>query len=225
VNGGLPFRDRFEAGRVLARLLERRYRGRRDLLVLALPRGGVPVASEVARVLRAPLDVFLVRKLGVPGHAELAMGAIATGDTRVLNEVASLLRVPGDVIEEVTAVERRELERRTRAFRGNRPDPDVAGRTVLLVDDGLATGSTMEAAIAALRRQGPRAVVVAVPVGSAKTCARLSEEVDDLVCVETPEPFYAVGQAYEDFTQVEDDEVRALLADAQERSSRTEAVR
>src|SRR5262249_20201779 len=161
---------RRDAGRALAEKL-RAYADRPDVIVLALPRGGVPVAFEVARALHAPLDVFLVRKLGLPGHEELAMGAIATGGVRVLNEVAEALQIPEEVIEAVTAREEKELQRRERMFRGDRPRPDVRGRVVILVDDGLATGSTMRAAVAALRRQGPARVVVAVPVGAAETCA------------------------------------------------------
>ena len=210
-----PFRDRAEAGQALAGELVGRYGGRGDVLVLGLPRGGVPVAYEVARALKAPLDAFLVRKLGVPGHPELAMGAIAIGGTQVINdEVVAHLSIPAEAIEAVAERERRELARRARAFRGDRPDPVVSGKTVILVDDGLATGSTMRAAVAALRRQGPSRIVVAVPVGSSSTCAEIAAEVDDVVCAETPEPFQAVGQGYEDFEQTTDDEVRDLLARA-----------
>jgi predicted phosphoribosyltransferase len=212
----MRFRDRADAGRHLAARL-RAYAGRPDVLVLALPRGGVPVAYEVARALHAPLDVFLVRKLGLPGHEELAMGAIATGGVRVLNEqVVQGLGVPDEVIDEVTGAELRELQRREREYRDDRPAPDVRGRTVILVDDGLATGSTMRAAAAALRRLGPARVVVAVPVGAAATCAELQEVADAVVCAATPEPFYAVGMWYEDFSQTTDDEVRELLARAAE---------
>jgi predicted phosphoribosyltransferase len=207
----MRYRDRFEAGRALAEHLHR-YANRPDVLVLALPRGGVPVGFEVARALNAPLDVFLVRKLGVPGHEELAMGAIATGGVRVLNdEVVQVLRIPEEVIDEVAAEEQRELERREREYRGDRPPPDVRGRVVILVDDGLATGSTMRAAVAALRQQGPARIVVAVPVGAAETCAELHEEADEAVCAQAPEPFYAVGLWYEDFTQTTDEEVHDLL--------------
>ncbi len=186
-----------------------------DVLVLALPRGGVPVAYEVARALGAPLDVFVVRKLGVPGHEELAMGAVATGGVRVLNEdVVRGLRIPDPVIDAVTAVEREELERRERLYRGDRPSPDVRGRTVILVDDGLATGATMHAAIKALRQQQPARIVVAVPTAAPETCAALRREVDDVVCAITPEPFYSVGLWYEDFSQTSDEEVRELLARA-----------
>jgi predicted phosphoribosyltransferase len=207
------YRDRVEAGRALGRALAPRYGGRGDVLVLALPRGGVPVAHEVARALGAPLDVFLVRKLGVPGHPELAMGAIASGGTRVLNEeVIATLGIPAAWIEAVAREERQELERRAVAFRGRRPLPLVAGRTVILVDDGLATGSTMRAAIRALRRQRPAAIVVAVPIGVASTCESIASEVEDVVCASTPDPFVAVGQGYEDFTQTTDEEVRDILA-------------
>ncbi len=210
------YHDRFEAGRALAARLEK-YADRPDVLVLALPRGGVPVAYEVARALHAPLDIFLVRKLGLPGQPELAMGAIATGGVRVLNdEVVRVLRVPEEVIDAVAAEEGEELERREREYRGDRPPPDVRGRIVILVDDGLATGSTMRAAVAALRRQGPARIVVAVPVGAAETCAEMGEEADEAVCARTPDPFYAVGLWYEDFTQTTDEEVHALLQRAAE---------
>lgn len=206
------FRDRADAGRRLASLL-RSYAGRGDVLVLALPRGGVPVGYEVARALGAPLDVFLVRKLGVPGHEELAMGAIASGGVRVLNrDVVSALGIPPAAIEAMAAREARELERREREYRGDLLPPDVRGRTAILVDDGLATGSTMRAAIQALRRQQPAAIVVAVPVAAAETCAELAPLVDDMVCAATPHPFRAVGLWYEDFSQTGDEEVRELLA-------------
>ena len=183
--------------------------------MLGLPRGGVPVASEVARALEAPLDVFLVRKLGVPGHEELAMGAIATGGLRVLNhDVVRHLRIPEDVVEAVTTRELQELARRERSYRGDRPPPDVHGRTVVLVDDGLATGSSMRAAAMAVRQQEPRRIVVAVPVAAPSTCEDLKAEVDDVVCALTPDPFYAVGLWYGDFSQVSEDEVRRLLAQA-----------
>ena len=189
------------------------YAGRSDVLVLALPRGGVPVAFEVARALRAPLDIFLVRKLGVPGQEELAMGAIASGGVRVVNEdVVRHLGIPPEVIDAVAAREQGELERRERAYRDERPAPDVRGRTVMLVDDGLATGSTMRAAALALRQKGPARVVVAVPVASREACAEFRGEVDDVVCAATPEPFMGVGRWYEDFSQTTDEEVRELLA-------------
>jgi predicted phosphoribosyltransferase len=207
-----PFRNRRDAGRVLAAYLAH-YANRPDVLVLALPRGGVPVAYEVANALGAPLDVFLVRKLGVPGHEELAMGAVATGAVRVLNErVVGGLGIPDDVIDAVVAREEQELRRRERLYRGDRLPPDVRGRTVILVDDGLATGATMLAAVRALRQQQPARIVVAVPAGSPDTCAQLRSESDDVVCAITPEPFSAVGRWYEDFAQTSDDEVRALLA-------------
>jgi predicted phosphoribosyltransferase len=210
------FHDRADAGRVLAGRLAH-YAGRRDVIVLALPRGGVPVAFEVAQALRAPLDVFLVRKLGVPGQRELAMGALATGGVRVLNEdVVNALGIPDEVIDAVAAEEQDELGRREHEYRGDRPPPDVRGRVVILIDDGLATGSTMRAAVAALRRQGPARIVVAVPVGAPETCADLAEEADEVVCARTPEPFYAVGRWYDDFSQTTDEEVRELLDRAAE---------
>jgi predicted phosphoribosyltransferase len=205
------FRDRTEAGRLLAGQLEK-YAGKPDLIVLALPRGGVPVAYEVARALHAPLDVFVVRKLGIPGHEELAMGAVATGGVRVLNDqVVRGLGIPDDVIDAVANWEVQELQRRERLYRGNRPPPDVKGKTIILVDDGLATGSTMLAAVRALRQQGPARTVVAVPVASPDTCELLKAYVDEVVCAATPEPFYAVGLWYEDFSQTTDEEVRELL--------------
>jgi len=208
------FRDRREAGRALAAKLAA-YAHRPDVLVLALPRGGVPVAYDVARALGAPLDVFIVRKLGIPGHEELAMGAVATGGVRVLNEqVVHALNIPDHVIDAVTASEQQELARRERLYRGDRPPPDVRGRTVTLVDDGLATGASMHAAIAALRRQQPAHIVVAVPIAAPETCDALRAEVDDVVCAITPEPFHAVGLWYDDFSQTTDEEVGDLLARA-----------
>lgn len=205
------FQDRVEAGQVLASELGA-YVGQPNVLVLALPRGGVPVAFEVAQALHAPLDVFLVRKLGVPGHEELAMGAIASGGVRVLNRsVVDSLSIPDHVIAAVAVQEQRELERREHAYRGNRPDPEVRGRTVLLVDDGLATGATMRAAAAAIRAQEPRRLVVAVPVAARETCDEFRDEVDEVVCAITPEPFYAVGVWYGDFSQTTDEEVHELL--------------
>ena len=207
-----PYRDRVEAGRFLAEKLTD-YADRPDVLVLALPRGGVPVAFEVARALGVPLDVFLVRKLGVPGHEELAMGAIASGGVRILNKdvVRSLRLLPED-IDAVAVREWDELHRRERDYRDDRPAPDVRGRTVILIDDGLATGSTMRGAVAALRRQGPSRLVVAVPIAAPSTCQELRDEVDEVICARTPEPFHAVGQWYQDFSQTSDKEVRDLLA-------------
>jgi len=206
------FRDRTDAGRRLAEELSD-YAGRQDVTVLALPRGGVPVAYEVAGALEAPLDIFVVRKLGVPGQEELAMGAIATGGVRVVNEsVVDYLRIPGEVIDAVAGEEQRELERRERAYRQDRPPPDVRDKTVILVDDGLATGSTMRAAAAALRKQGPARMVVAVPVSAPETCEEFRAEVDEVVCAVTPRPFRGVGMWYEDFSQTTDEEVRELLA-------------
>ncbi|MBI3469206.1 MAG: phosphoribosyltransferase [Planctomycetes bacterium] len=207
--------NRADAGRKLALRLGE-YVGQEGVLVLALPRGGVPVAFEVAQALDADLDVCLVRKLGVPGHEELAMGAIAEGGVRVVNEqVVSYLRIAPGVIENVAAVEQQELDRRARLYRGDRPAPVIAGRTVILIDDGLATGSTMRAAAAALRRQGPARLIVAVPVAAADTCEEFRELVDEAICAATPEPFYAVGLWYEDFSQTTDEEVRDLLDRAQ----------
>jgi len=206
-----PFKDRAEAGRTLASLLAP-YANRSDVIVLALPRGGVPVAREIAAALHAPLDVFLVRKLGVPGHEELAMGAIATGGVRILNqEVVNALRIPLGVIDAVASREQRELERREAAYRDGRLAPVVRHQTVILVDDGLATGSTIRAAVAALYQQGPQRIVIAVPVGAPTTCQELRREVDEVICAVTPEQFYAVGQWYRDFSEVSDETVRELL--------------
>jgi predicted phosphoribosyltransferase len=189
-----------------------KYADRPDVIVLGLPRGGVPVAFEVARALHVPLDVFLVRKLGVPGHEELAMGAIASGGVRVLNDDAvRALGIPEYVIDRVASRELQELQRRECSYRGSRPAPDVRGRIIILIDDGLATGSTMRAAIAALRRLSPERIVVAVPVGAAETCAEFQEEADEAICGEMPEPFYAVGVWYRDFSQTTDEEVHDLL--------------
>lgn len=208
------FQDRADAGRQLAAALQG-YARRPDVLVLALPRGGVPVGFEVARALNVPLDVFLVRKLGVPGQEELAMGAVASGGMRVLNrEVVEALGIPDSVIGAVAAREQQELERREHLYRGDRPQPIVRGRTVVLVDDGLATGSTMRAAVLALRQQGPQRIVVAVPVAAAETCDEFRSEVEETVCLATPEPFYAVGMWYEDFSETTDEEVRSLLEQA-----------
>jgi putative phosphoribosyl transferase len=206
------FRNRAEAGRALARALSQ-YGGRDDVVVLALPRGGVPVCYEVAKELGAPLDVFLVRKLGVPGHEELAMGAIATGGVLVLDErVLRWLGINEDQIQKTLARELDELRRREAAYRDGSPLPDLKGKTVILVDDGLATGASMQAAAGAVRRHEPARIVIAVPVASRATCDRFRDEVDEVVCAVTPEPFYAVGNWYEDFSQTSDDEVRELLA-------------
>jgi predicted phosphoribosyltransferase len=212
---GSRFRDRRHAGEILgwrlveAGILERFPEPR---VVLGLPRGGVPVAGEVARILAAPLDVFLVRKLGVPGHEELAMGAIASGGTRVLNRpVIDRLGVTPEELEAVARAEAAELRRREQAYRGDRPPVPVAGATVVLVDDGLATGASMRAALGALRGRDPAAIVVAVPVGSIDTCRALRDEAEEVVCVRLPERFLAVGQAYEDFSPTTDEEVQAVL--------------
>ena len=208
----MPFHNRREAGKALAARLAS-YADTPDLLVLALPRGGVPVAFEVARALHAPLDAFLVRKLGVPGHEELALGAIASGGIRVLNpDVVQMLEIPDDVIEAVTQRERRELARRERIYRDDRSPPDVRDHTIMLIDDGLATGASMRAAIAALYDQRARRIVVAVPVAASQTYAELCTEVDDIICLDTPDPFYGVGWWYEDFSQMTDAEVHDLLA-------------
>lgn len=210
----IPFRDRRDAGRRLATLLAH-HAGDQRILVLALPRGGVPVAYEVARALAAPLDLFLVRKLGVPGQEELALGAIATGGIRVLNDdLVRELRLSVRAIDAIAEREDRELARRERAYRGDRPIPAVRERVVILVDDGLATGATMRAAVLALRRQAPAHLVVAVPVAASEICAAFRAEVDEVVCAVTPIPFHAVGTWYEDFTQTTDDEVRGLLGQA-----------
>ena len=212
-----PFRDRRHAGRVLASRLTRRYGGRRGVVVLALPRGGAPVGYEVARALHAPLDVFIARKLGVPGHEELAMGALASGGARVINEeIVRALDIPPGLVEEVAAREQREIERREREYRGGYAPLDVAGSDVLLVDDGLATGATMRAAVQALRRKQPARLVVAVPIAAPQTCDEFRREVDEIVCALTPEPFYGVGLWYEDFSQTSDEEVRELLRLARE---------
>ena len=206
----MRFVDRRQAGQFLAQRLAR-YRDDASVIVLALPRGGVPVAFEVAKALDAPLDVFIVRKLGLPGHEEFAMGAIATGDVMVMNPDLSNAGIPQATIDAVAARERVEFARRERLYRGERPPVAIADRTVILVDDGLATGSTMLAAATAVRRQQPRGTIVAVPVAAAETCRALRNFVDDVVCAATPAPFMAVGAWYEDFRQVSDDEVRALL--------------
>jgi putative phosphoribosyl transferase len=205
------FTDRADAGRRLATALSA-YAGRADVIVLALPRGGVPVAFEVARALNVPLDVFIVRKLGVPGHEEFAMGAIASGGARLVDEaIVRQLGISDREIQAVAEAEQRELERRERQYRGDRPLPDVAGRTAILVDDGLATGASMRVAVAALREEHPARIVVAVPIAPPETCDVLRREADDVVCAVTPEPFYAVGIWYADFTQTTDEEVHELL--------------
>ena len=207
----MRFHDRIQAGRALAERL-RAYAGRSDVIVLALPRGGVPVGYEVAAALGAPLDVFLVRKLGVPGHPELAMGALAGNGIRILTrDIIDEMGIGDEAIEHVTAAELAELARRERAYRGARPAPVLSNRTIILVDDGLATGATMEAAVAAARQGGPARIVVAAPVGAPETCARLASVADEVVCVETPRSFQAVGLWYDRFEQTSDEEVVALL--------------
>jgi putative phosphoribosyl transferase len=205
------FIDRRNAGRVLATRLAK-YAGRDDVVVLALPRGGVPVGYEVASLLGVPMDVFLVRKLGTPGHRELAMGAIASGGVRVLNDdVVRWYGISDSAIERIAREEQEELERRERAYRGDRPAPDLTSKILILIDDGLATGSTMRAAAQAVRAHRPARVVIAVPVGAPQTCAELSAVADEVICARMPEPFSAVGQWYLNFDQTDDDEVRALL--------------
>jgi putative phosphoribosyl transferase len=207
----MAFRDRRDAGRQLGKALA----PRPDALVLGLPRGGIPVAFEVARALGAPLDVFLVRKLGVPGHEELAMGAIASDGIQVLNDdVVQHLGLSPQTIARVRAVEEEELRRREREYRGTRPPVSLTGRTVILVDDGLATGSTMRAAAAAVRQKKPARIVVAVPVGAPNTCTELRREADEVVCLQSPAGFHAVGQFYDNFAQTTDEEVNALLDSA-----------
>ncbi len=214
MEGAFPNRE--EAGRLLAGKLEK-YAGRNDVIVLGLPRGGVPVAYEVAQRLGVPLDVFIVRKLGVPGFEELAAGAIASGGVRVLNEdVLRALPKADQIIESVTAKETAELARREKSYRDDRPAPDLRDRVVILVDDGLATGATMRAAVKALRQRGVAKIVVAVPVGPPDTCREFEDEADETICASAPEFFQAVGQYYEDFSQTSDEEVRDLLARAAE---------
>jgi putative phosphoribosyl transferase len=211
------FASRREAGRELAAHL-RSYADRNDVIVLGAPRGGVPVASEVAKALGVPLDVFVLRKLGVPGHEELAFGAIASGGVRIIDpSIVQASGLTAGDIERVTWTEKQELDRRERAYRAGRAPLDVRGRTVILVDDGMATGSSIRAAIRALRQMQPAAVVVAAPVAPGATCIRLRPEVDELVCLATPEPFYGVGQFYADFSEVSDDEVNNLLERAWDR--------
>jgi putative phosphoribosyl transferase len=205
------FLDRAEAGRILAsRLIP--YKNKGDVVILALPRGGIPVAYEVGRELQLPIDVFVVRKLGVPGQEELAMGAIATGDIRIINgDVVEELGISQETIDAVTERERKELHRREQLYRGNRPSRDIRGRSVILVDDGIATGSTMRAAIAAIRQLSPVRIVVAVPVGAPETCKQLATEVDEIICVAMPKLLHSIGQFYGRFEQTSDEEVRDLL--------------
>jgi putative phosphoribosyl transferase len=208
----LPLKDRVEAGSLLAQALQH-YAGRSNTLVLALPRGGVPVAFEIVKAIHAPLDLMLVRKLGTPGQEELAMGAIAPGGVRLLNaEIVAQLGISDEAIEEVSAREREELERRQRAYRGDRPEPEVRGRCVILVDDGLATGATMRTAIKALRQRHPERIVVAVPVAPKETIVTLRNEADEVICLATPAPFWAIGGWYQRFPQTSDAEVKSLLA-------------
>ena len=206
-----PFADRREAGVELAAALQQ-YAGRDDVVILALPRGGVPVAFEVAKALDAPLDIFLVRKLGMPGYPELGMGAIASGGVRVLNEeVVKWYQIPQWAIDDVAREEQRELERREREYRRGRPMTELRDHVVILVDDGLATGSTMKAAVEAVRQHKPKRIIVGVPVGAPSTCAQFASVTDETICARTPEPFNAVGQWYRDFSQTTDEEVRELL--------------
>ena len=206
------FNDRSDAGRILASKLAK-YKGRADVVLLALPRGGIPVAYEIGKELGLPIDVFVVRKLGVPGHEELAMGAIASGDIRIINEdVVNPLGIDQKTIDEVTDRERQELRRREELYRGERKPLTLAGKSVILVDDGIATGSTMRAAIAALRQLGPSRLIVAVPVAAADTYREIGAEVDEMVCAEVPRALFAISQWYERFEQTTDDEVRHLLA-------------
>jgi putative phosphoribosyl transferase len=207
------FRDRVEAGQLLGKAVAERVRDRSNVIVLALPRGGVPVGYEVARALGAPLDVFIVRKLGVPGHEELAMGAIASGGVRVMNDdVLRHVPISQNAIEAVSAREMVELARRERSYRGSKPPLDVRGKTVIVVDDGLATGSTMRAAVRALRQEKAGSIIVAVPVAAREICEDFFREVDDIICLRTPHPFEAVGLWYDDFTQTTDEEVHERLA-------------
>ncbi len=205
------FKDRKDAGQQLAKELSS-YTGRNDVIVLGLARGGVAVGVEVARNLKVPMDVYLVRKLGVPGYEELAMGAIASGGTRIINsEVIRSLSIPDSTIDEVTAREKEELKRRETAYRGDRPFPDLRDKTVILVDDGLATGASMRAAISAVKSRSPRKIIVAVPTAPLDTFRNFKKEADELVCLETPQPFMGVGGSYEDFSQLSDEEVKSLL--------------
>src|SRR3989449_9240818 len=208
------FRDRTEAGQILASKLTK-YLNQVNTVILALPRGGVPVAYEIGKELGLPVDIFVVRKLGVPGHEELAMGAIASGGVRHINRaVVDQLRIDSETIDVASRREQKEIERREQLYRGQRPPVDVRNKTVIVVDDGLATGSTMHAAIAALRQHRPARIVVAVPAAAPQTCSEIADEVDEIICAATPEPFYAVGQWYQEFSQTTDEEVRELLARA-----------
>ena len=217
----MKFINRIEAGRLLAKKLAA-YANRRDVVVLALPRGGVPIGYEVAQALHAPLDVFLVRKLGVPGHEELAMGAIASGDVRVLNaDVVDYLEIPDELIDRVAEREQRELERREKLYRGSAAPVAVTNRTVIVVDDGLATGSTMRAAVNALKKLRPARIIVAAPVAARQTCESFADDVDSTcICVLSPEPFYGVGYWYQNFSQTSDKEVCHLLKNASEQHKR-----
>ncbi|HWQ49892.1 MAG TPA: phosphoribosyltransferase [Methanosarcina sp.] len=214
------FKDRVDAGKKLAKELSK-YANRSDVLILALPRGGVPVAFEVAKELNVKMDVFIVRKLGVPGNEELAMGAISSDNIRVLNEdVVRSFQIPERVINMVVENELKELERRERAYRGDRPKPEISGSTVILIDDGLATGATMRAATSALKTKNPAKIVVAVPTGAPDTCELFAREVDEVICIATPEPFYGVGAWYGNFSQTTDEEVCELLEKARALSAR-----
>lgn len=218
----LPFKNRVQAGRLLGQALAD-YAKRPDVIVLALPRGGVPIGFEVARIIDVPLDIMLVRKLGTPGQEELAMGAIASGGVCVLNpDIVAALNIGKDDIDDVAAAERQELERRERSYRGRQPVPKIENCQVILVDDGLATGASMLAAVSGLRQRKPASIVVAVPVAPAETVQRLQQEADDVICLATPEPFSAVGYWYQDFPQTSDDEVKSLLAYAWARHAPTD---
>jgi putative phosphoribosyl transferase len=216
----LPFDNRVQAGHLLGQALHA-YAERNDVLVLALPRGGLPVGFEIAKAIGAPLDVVMVRKLGTPGQEELAIGAIATGGARVLNQdLVAELGISEETINSITAREQQELERRSRAYRGQQPFPEVKGRCIIVVDDGLATGATMRAAVAALRAQAPARIVVAVPVAPPSTVGQIRQEADEIVCLDTPEPFLGVGRWYRDFPQMTDEEVKDLLARSREMAER-----